>query len=366
MWSAHHTCRGPRVTDCGPIVQRVQQFLTGCSCFYPWSVAADLKPAYLIGGTDRPKVDRALERLRGRFDADAVERLRASEASGEEVVASCNAMGLFASGGRLIAVDGVESWKAADVAAVAAYLKAPSPDTTLALVAGEIKKDSALAKAVAAVGDLLLWDVPQKTLPSWVLEQFKLHGVSADIDACRLLIELVGEDLYELASEVDKIATWAGAGATITDHEIEELVAPRAEASGFALTDAWGQRDIASVLKASETLMERSGDPRSKSIPILVGQLTNHVARVKTCQQFESQGISAKEAATQMKRHPFYVGKLYTQARNFSAEELRNVTIRLAELDFALKGGSRIANDLELERALIDITARREPAGRNA
>ena len=30
--------------------------------------------------------------------------------------------------------------------------------------------------------------------------------------------------------------------------------------------------------------------------------------------------------------------------------------IRLAELDHALKGGSRLANELELERALVDIT----------
>jgi DNA polymerase-3 subunit delta len=328
-------------------------------------VAAELKPAYLIGGTDRPKVTRALERLRARFESDAVERHRAGEISGEDAVAACNAMGLFATAGRLIIVDAVETWKAADVAAITAYLKMPSPDTTLALVGGELKKDSALAKAVAGAGELLIWEVPQKSLPSWVAEQFKLAGAAADIDACRLLIELVGEDLYELASEVDKITTWAQPGATITDHEIEELVAPRAEASGFALTDAWGQRDTAAVLRASEALMERSGDPRSKSIPMVVGQLTNHVARVRACQVFESQGISAKEAATQMKRHPFYVGKLYTQARNFSAEELRSVTVRLSELDFVLKGGSRIANDLELERALIDVTARREPTARN-
>ena len=365
-WSAHRACLRPRVDDCRWIVQRSLEFLTGCSRFYSWCVAAELKPAYLIGGTDLPKVTRAVERLRARFESDAVERHRAGEISGEDAVAACNALGLFAGAGRLIVVEAVEAWKAADVAAIAAYVKLPSPDTTLALVGGELKKDSALAKAIAGAGELLIWDVPQKSLPSWVAEQFKLHGVSADIDACRLLIELVGEDLYELASEVDKITTWAQPGATITDHEIEELVAPRAEASGFALTDAWGQRDAAGVLRASEALIERSGDPRSKSIPMLVRQLTSHVARVRACQVFESQGISAKDAAVQMKRHPFYVGKLYTQARNFSAEELRSVTVRLAELDFALKGGSRVANDLELERALIDVTARREPAARNA
>jgi hypothetical protein len=36
-------------------------------------MADELKPVYLIGGSDRPKVDRAVARLRGRFEPDAVE-----------------------------------------------------------------------------------------------------------------------------------------------------------------------------------------------------------------------------------------------------------------------------------------------------
>ena len=60
-----------------------------------------------------------------------------------------------------------------------------------------------------------------------------------------------------------------------------------------------------------------------------------------------------------LKRHPYYVGKLYAQARNYTPDELRDVTVRLAELDHALKGGSRLAGDLELERALIEITSPR-------
>ncbi len=211
----------------------------------------DLKPAYLLAGTDRPKVDRALQRLRGRFGDDALELYSATEANGHDVVAACNALGLFAGDGRLIVVDGVEAWKADDVKAFAAYLKAPAPGTTVALVAGELKKDAPLAKAVATTGELLLWDVAKSGRQSWVAEQFKLHGVSAEPEACRNLIELVGEDLYELATEIDKLSVWA-AGERVTASDVQALVAARAEATSFALTDAWGARDVASVLEAAE------------------------------------------------------------------------------------------------------------------
>jgi len=315
----------------------------------------ELKPVYLLGGTDRPKVDRALDRLRGRFAGDAVEIHAAAETPGADVVAAANALALFAGDGRLIVVEGVEAWKADDVKAVAAYLKAPAPATTLALVAAELKKDAPIAKAASASGEVLVWDVPQRGLQGWVAEQFKLHGAQAEREACRALIELVGDDLYELALEVDKLAVWAS-GAAITALEVEALVGSRAEARSFALTDAWGARDVPAVLEAAEVLLERSGDPRSRTIPRIAGILTSHVARIRSCQALEAEGLTAKDAAARLRQHPFYVQKLYAQARNYSGEELRRATVRLAQLDHALKGGSRLAPDLELERALIELT----------
>lgn len=318
-------------------------------------MADDLKPAYLIAGSDRPKVDRAVERLRARFTPDAVELHDAAEACGEDVVAACNALGLFGDGVRLVLAENVENWRAPEAKAIAEYLKSPAPGTTLALVGGDLKKDGPLAKAVAGEGDVLIWDVPQRGVQAWVAEQFKLRGVKVDADACRMLLELVGNDLYELATEVEKIATWAN-GDPVTDAGIEQLVAPRAESPAFVLTDAWGARDVAGVLRAAERMLERSGDPRSRTIPRVVGSLTSYVGRIRACQRLEAEGVPAKEAASQLKMHPYYVQKLYAQARNYSPEELQDVTARLADLDWALKGGSRMPNDLELERALVEIT----------
>jgi DNA polymerase-3 subunit delta len=323
-------------------------------------MADELKPAYLLAGSDRPKVDRALQRLRGRFPADAVELHDGGEASGEDVVAAANALGLFAAEGRLIVVDGVEAWKAEDAKAVGAYLKAPAPATTLALVAAELKKDAPLAKAVAPAGEVLIWDVAKKGVQPWVAEQFKLHGAKADPEACRALIVLVGDDLYELATEIDKLAIWA-AGEPITADAVEELVAPRAEGSNFALTDACGARDVPGMLLAAEQLLERTPDPRSRTIPRVTSILTNHIARLRQCQALEAEGLSARDAAGRLRQHPFYVQKLYAQARNFTSDELREATVRLAALDHALKGGSRLSGELELERTLVAIG---EPASR--
>src|SRR5205085_6388235 len=137
-------------------------------------------------------------------------------------VASCNWLGLFVGEGRLVIVEEVERWKAADVKDVVAYLTSPAPATVLALVAEELKSDSALAKAVAKAGQVLAYDVPKRKLPDWVAEQFARLGAKADGEACRALIQIVGDDLDELTSEIEKLATWAD-GDTITVRDVERL-----------------------------------------------------------------------------------------------------------------------------------------------
>jgi DNA polymerase-3 subunit delta len=326
---------------------------------------AELKPAYLLLGGDRPKIGRALQRLRARVGEENVERLSAREASGDDAVAACNALGLFGGGAsRLVLVGEAERWKAADVKAVSAYLESPAPETVLALV-GDVKRDSALGKAVARHGELLVYDIAKKALPAWVAEQFERLGAKADRDACRALVELVGDDLDELEAEVAKLATWA-AGDAIGVPEVEALTAGRAETSIFSLTDAWGRRDVAAVLSASESLLDRSHRARRDELMRLAGLMASHVARVRHCHALAAEGVRPRDAAARLKVHPFAAEKAFAQAAGFGVEELRDAVIRLAELDHALKGGSRLAGDLELQRALVEITRKAEPPARTA
>jgi len=312
-------------------------------------------PVYLLSGSDRPKIARALRRLRDRVGDDATEQLNAREVSGVDAVAACNAMGLFVGEGRLVIVEEVERWKADDVKAVVAYLSAPAPSTVLALVAEEVKETLPLAKAAAKAGELLTYDVPKKRLPDWVGEQFARLGAKADRDACRALVEVVGDDLDALSAEIDKLATYSESDQ-ITVDVVERLSVGMSETPIFSLTDAWGRREVGAVLTISESLLERTHRTRSGELLRIVASLVGHVGRVRRCQLLAEQGVRPRDAAGALKMHPFVAEKAFAQAANFSAEELAAALVRLAELDAAVKGGSRLPADLELDRALVDIT----------
>jgi DNA polymerase III delta subunit len=330
-----------------------------------------LKPAYLISGSDRPKVETAIRRLRTHFLAESVESVSALEATGGDVVALCNAGSLFGDA-RLVLVADVDGfrkegaraptggWKPADVEAVAAYLASPAPDTVLALVALEVKKDAPLAKACAKAGDVLLYEVAKRGRVAWVADRFRQAGVKAEPDACALLIEYVGEeDLHALTNEIQKIATWAQ-GEPVGVDEIEQLVSPVADTPSFELTNAWGERHTTALLELAERILGRSDKPRRDTAPRLAAALNGHLVQMRRMKRLAADGVPPRDAALALKLHPFRGEKIYRQAERFSDEELASATIRLAELDLALKGGSRLAADVELVRALIDIGA--EPA----
>jgi DNA polymerase-3 subunit delta len=324
---------------------------------YARHVADELRPAYLLTGSDRPKITRALARLRARFGHESVEILSAEGSSGEDAVASLNALGLFGAG-RLVVVEGVERWKKADAAAVRAYLAAPVPGAVLALVTGESPRDSALAEAVASAGEVLSYVVPKPKDPSvWVRGEFERLETQVMEDAARRLVEIVGDDVTVLAVEVEKIATWAGS-EPVSATEVDVLAVPApGETPMWALSDAWGSRDVAAVLEACEAELEGGVEPFLMAV-----RLAAQAGFVRSVQALASEGLSAREIASRLKKHEFRVRKALGHAERYTREELDAVVIRLAELDAALKGASRLSAELQLERALIEVTRPLETA----
>jgi len=320
-------------------------------------MADDLLPAYLLTGSDRPKIGRALRRLRTRFGDEAVELMSVDTVSGEDVAGSLNSLGLFGAG-RLVVVQGVERWKKADVEALDGYLTDPVDGAVLALVADEPPKDDALGRLVARRGgEVLAYDIPKPKDPSvWVRSEFVRMGAQVTDDAARRLVEIAGDDIAFLEQEVEKLATWAG-GEQIGPREVEALAVPVQESPVWALSDSWGSREVGEVLAACEAELEKGVEPFLISV-----RLAAQVGLVRAVQALADGGLGAREIAGRLKKHEFRVRKALGHAERYSRDELDAAIVRLAELDAALKGASRLSNELELELALLEITAAREPA----
>ena len=278
-----------------------------------------LRPVYLLTGSDRPKHLRALRRLRTRFGPQAVEQLSAEDASGADAVAACNALGLFGAegGGRLVIVEGVDRWRKADIDAVAGYLGNPVEGAVLALVVDGALRGAALSDLCANHGQVLHYDVPRSNnLYKWVQAELKRLEVPADADAARALVELVGEDTVALAGEIEKLAAWSG-GEPVSRTEVEQLATPSREAAAWALTDAWGQRDLPALLEACELALER------KEPFLLAVGLASHVGRVRAAQALAEEGLRSREIAGRLKMKEFPARKALQHAERYSPGRAR-------------------------------------------
>ena len=97
-----------------------------------------LKPVYLLTGSDRPKIETALGRLRRHFEPEAIEHRQRSGAVGAARSPPSATRGSLFGDARLVLVEGVDGrrntegrlgsgWKAADVKAIEEYLASPAP-----------------------------------------------------------------------------------------------------------------------------------------------------------------------------------------------------------------------------------------------
>jgi DNA polymerase-3 subunit delta len=313
-------------------------------------VSDDLKAAYLVAGSDWPKVDAAVARMRARFPAEAIEQVGGEEGPAD-VVAACNAMGLFG-GRRLVLVRHAEALDDAAVDAIAGYLRDPAPDTVLALFGGDgIGEKHPLAKAVAAVGDVRIFDAPErKEAAAWVTRRFAEAGLRCPPPVARRLVELAGEEVGDLALEVAKLVAYCN-GEEPRVEDVELLVIPEIDIKPWDITDAWGRRDGRRAMEVATADVERPDD-----VGRVVAQLSGHVRKVHRAAALLDAGATQADVARELGLKPYPAQKLLAQARAFSRQELAAAVVRLADLDLAVKGGSRLDPRLELELALADIT----------
>ncbi len=298
-------------------------------------------PSTCIGGTDRPKVELAIRRLRARVRGEdgSIEEFTARRQdddgegmSGEEAAGACNALGLFG-GTRLIVVQGAEIWgddkkAAADVEALAAYLPAPAPDAVLALLTdGRGARRAACARLIEDAGSVLAYDLPGKEgQREWLRKQAARAGADLDGSALTRLLELAGDDTQALASEVEKLGLWSR-GETITAERVDELCVLAADTPPWDLTDALGDRRPADALRVLGRLL----DGPDGDVPRWVPSVARHLRQLAVAQHVGEQGGGPKDIARELGlRSEFVARKLARQSARWTREQLSEAIVRIA------------------------------------
>lgn len=282
----------------------------------------DLKPVYLIYGSEALLLDRAVARLRERLakvaDLDFnFDQFDGAGASADSVIGAANTMP-FMSERRLVVVRDVDRMAADEQAKLAEYAKDPSEQTCVVLVATKIPKNSRLYKAVAAAGGVSEYSAPRRSeYPAAVAGLFKEKGRQVGSDAAELLVEAVGRDLRRLATEVDKIVAFSGDAKTLSREDVEAVLATAAPTSVFDFTDALGSRDARRAMRLLAGLLSEG-----EALLGVNAMAVRHVRNLLSVRALIDRGDSGGGIAREVGLADWQVRKLARQAQRFSVDEL--------------------------------------------
>jgi DNA polymerase-3 subunit delta len=324
------------------------------------SLEAEMRPAYLIAGTDSAKIAAARARLRARAESEggpaALETFDATEGraapDADAVLAAIPALSLTEAR-RYLLVDGVDRLRDREQQALADAIQTLPPDLTIVLIARG-KPPARLAGAVeAAGGEVLAYEAPRpRELPRFLVGEAARLGFRLDPDAARLLVERMGSDPLRLRGELERLALWAGEQGEVTSADLEAMIADTSEAAIWSLSDALLERDRGRALEIGERLLAQG-----ENLTGIVYALASRLRRARAALAQLERGIPAKQVERELGMHPFAARQLMARLRKASPQELRRATAALADLEVWCRGGVDYGDELAMTLALRRATA---------
>jgi DNA polymerase-3 subunit delta len=320
----------------------------------------EMRPLYLISGTDGSKIEATRSRLRARAEREggdgALEVFEAGQGRGapdhEALLAAIPAMSLMGTRRYLLA-DGVEKWRDKQQAAVAETIgDALPPDLTLVLIA-RAKAPAKLLKAVkAAKGEIHAFEAPKaRDMPRVLVADAQRLGFRLDPDAARLLVERMGAESLRLRNELERLALWAGDNGQVTAADLEEMIADTSEAAVWTLSDAVVEGDARTALQVGEQLIEQG-----ENVTGLIYGLASRLRAACAAAAMLEEGMPPREVESQLKMHPYAAKQLVARLRDADLANLRLATETLAQLERWCRGDADYGDELALTLALRRAT----------
>lgn len=318
-------------------------------------MADEMRPLYLIAGSDEAKIDATRARLRARAEreggAAALEVFEPSEGKGmpdhEALLMAIPAMSLMESRRYLLA-DGIERWRDRQLEPVIAALGELPPDLTLVLICRD-KAPAKLVKAVkAASGEVHEFEVPKaREMPRVLVGEAQQLGFRLDPGAARMLVERMGASPVRLRNELERLALWTGEGGQVGVEDLEAMVTDTSEAAVWSLSDALIEGDAAAALRIGERLIGQ-GENVTGLIYGLASRLRSACAAAAQLEE----GISPQQVESSLKMHPYAAKQLVKRLGYADLASLRLATETLADLELWCRGGADYGDELALTIAL--------------
>ncbi|MBI3291087.1 DNA polymerase III subunit delta [Candidatus Falkowbacteria bacterium] len=168
----------------------------------------------------------------------------------------------------------------------------------------------------------------------WTETEIKNQGGKIKADALSLLTDLVGNNLWQINSEINKLLSFTR-GQEITREDVDNLVKTRLDEDIFRLTDALGRKNKALALKLISDQLQSGASP-VELLSKIIWQ-TRNLLIIKNFVETNGPGYMPSRLGYQLGLHPFVVQKTMAQIKSHDLPEIKKNYQRLLKIDYQLK-----------------------------
>jgi DNA polymerase-3 subunit delta len=230
------------------------------------------------------------------------------------------------------------------------------PTTVFVLIDNELPKNSVLRDAVEGAGGetRTFPKVNDRELVPWIQSRARALGVHLTPGAERLLAQLVGADLWALASELEKLRVYAGDDA-VDETVVESLVPASLEGDIFKFVDAVAEGRSKRAFQMLEALRRDGAEPRR-----FITMLARQFRMIAVAREVLDGRGGEVEVQSALGVHPFVAKRATTQAQRFEQAAADAALARILAADEAIQnywqgrpGGMN--QDLAVEILVADL-----------
>ncbi len=235
---------------------------------------------------------------------------------------------------------------------LAEYLKASSETTILIFVEKDVDKRKDIYKALSKTGfEIDCSTQDDDMLKRWIASRFSGEGKKISPRAQAVLLDRVGTDMSNLATEIEKLICYCLDRNEITEEDISAVCANYLTSRIFDMTDAISSQDQRRAIELYYDLLALK-EPPAKILALITRQF-NIMLQIK--EMTENRRDKAQMASA-LKIAPFLVGKYQAWARSFSFDQLRQALELCASNDEAVKTG-KLDYVISVEMVIIGCTS---------
>jgi len=236
---------------------------------------------------------------------------------------------------RLILIEDSGLFKGSGAELLVNYLP-EMPDTTcFVFVESEVDKRNKLYKKVKDFGytaEMGRQDIKQ--LSSWAGGILAKNGKKITGRTMELLLSKSGDDMQHIRMELEKLISYTMGREVITDQDVEEICTTQITNKIFDMVSAIVGRNTKLAMGFYEDLLALKEPPMR--ILFLIARQFNQILQVK---ELMTQNLDRGSIASKLKLQPFVVGKVMSQAKAFSREQILSYVNLCVDAEEAAKTG---------------------------